>query len=1098
MAMINIEINRKKFSVPEGTTILKACKSNGIYVPTICYHPDLPPSGKCGLCVVKVDGSAFAYSCMTLCQEGMSIETKAPDVIERAKENLNGFIDMSLPPQSKDIETVYNYLYEKVPIRTRDFERTNSVSFSPETCIDCGRCVRMCEDTQHIGALNEPNPRMRNNECISCGQCIQVCPTSALTETKSAAVFLRALSAGKIPILQTAPAVRVGVAECFGDPVGTECSGKIITAARMLGFKYVVDTNFAADMTILEEGTELIERLTKKGSILPMFTSCCPAWINFIEKHHPELIPNITTCKSPHMMLGRVAKLYYSQKLQVDPSRLFVCSLMPCVAKKDEVKRMQLQGDVDCVLTSREFAQLVKDYQIDWSILRPGKFDDPLGEATGGGAIFGVTGGVTEAAIRFAHEAITKQPLGKIVYDQFRGFDAIRTATVSIGTIKLNVAVCNGIGAARDFIESGDYQKFQYIEVMSCPGGCINGGGQPKLPTREMAKLRAKAIFRIDEASPEKVSNHNKALLQFYRMYIGEPGCHKAHILLHTHYEPQETAILAMRKRMSTMPFVGYGSAGGKAMGFARLVASFIGSASLALNNLTIPQLKKRGIAIIVTSTIGDGEYPNNCKKFAEELEKSKEDLSDVKFAVCGIGSTAYRRFCAAGKTIHKLLLDHGAKEITPLVVIDTSHGDHGEAAFEKFATQVCAALGLKAPKIGIKLIFKVTPDNDDSVIDEPYRPKGFDICEMKENTRWTPEGFDPAMHHFTFILPQGMRYETGDHCAILPRNDPSQVDAVIKALDLNPRQVYSVHTQGKIDTLIPSKLSVQELFSQYLDLNGPPDRSLLRAFHHISNKEGAAIIDDLLLPANEDKLTEFTNKYNIGEFICEFVKYGKPEIDLIMSSCPQIKPRLYSIASAPSKARGELELAVANVLFGKGRHGLCTHFLTAMSPKKLAMHTQRGAFLYPKDPKSPIIMTCLGAGIAPMLALMEHREQFKREEMGKAILYFGARNRAGYAELEKIFKDYQDRGIIDEYHIAYSRDGPKKVYITDLMNEDIEKLWPYWEDSRSEFFYCGPPRGIPEALFGIMDKVVEKGKGVSNEEAKEINKKHAFWMEAY
>jgi len=955
----------------------------------------------------------------------------------------------------------------------------------------------MCEDVQHVGALNELNPRMHENECISCGQCIHICPTNALKETNDTSMVLRALSAGKILVLQTAPAVRVAVGENFGDPVGTNVTGKIVSAARMMGFKYVVDTNFTADMTILEEGGEFLERLTNNGTF-PMFSSCCPAWINFVEKHHPELIPNLSTCKSPHMMLGRAIKIYYSQKLKVDESKIFVCSLMPCVAKKDEIRRMQLSGDVDCVLTSKEFGLLVNEFQIDWSILKPSEFDSPFGEGTGGAVIFGASGGVTEAVARYVWELKTGKPPGRLQFEAVRGFTSIKKATLTFGDTTLNIAICSGIGAAREIIESGELNNFQFIEVMSCPGGCINGGGQPKLANRELAKQRMASIYKIDEETPEMTSHHNKSLLQFYEEFIGKPGCHKAHTYFHTHYEPQETAYLANKKRMLSMPFVGYGSGSGTAMGFARNIAGFINSTSQALNNLSIPQLIKRGTAIIVCSTIGDGEFPSNMSKFAELLEKSEEDLSSVKFAICGIGSSSYRRFCNAGKTLNELMLKHKAVPLIPLETIDTSKGDHGESAFEIWSGKVCQALNLPPPKIDAKIIFTVTPDEDDSVIETPYKPVGFDFADIIENFQITPDNYDPALNRFTFNLPPKMSYETGDHCAILPRNDPSIVDKVIKALGFNPQQVYSVRTIGKIDTLIPSKVTVQELFSQYLDLNGRIDRSLIRCFIHIADEKGQAELNRLIDPANEAELTELSNTVNIGEFILDSLKYGKPSLELIMSCCPKIKPRLYSISSSHLKDRSHLELTIANLLFGKGKHGLCTHYLNSMRPSKVLMHTQRGAFRYPKDAGTPIVMACLGAGIAPMIALMQHRESFSPGTFGKAIIYFGARNRAGYVKVEELFQSYKDKGIIDEFHIAYSRDGPKKVYITDQMGGDIDKLWDYWKDPRAEFFYCGPPRGIPETLLGIMDKVVEKGQNVSNEEAKEVNKKHKFWMEAY
>lgn len=305
--MISITINGRHHSVAKDTTILDACRYCHVFVPTLCYHPDLPPSGKCGLCVVKVDENSYAYACMQKVRPGMIIETNSQDVLEKVKRSYTNFIDMPVVPPSKDLEEICNYLYPRNAVRTREFETTNSLTFIPENCINCGRCVRMCSDIQNIGALNDSNPRMRQNECISCGQCIPVCPTPALTETSSIPSILRAIVNQKILIMQLAPSVRVSVAELFNEPIGTICTGKIISAARKIGFKYIFDTNFGADVTIVEEGTELLNRLNNKG-VLPQFTSCCPAWVNYVEKIHTELIPNLSTTKSPHMIVGSLIR----------------------------------------------------------------------------------------------------------------------------------------------------------------------------------------------------------------------------------------------------------------------------------------------------------------------------------------------------------------------------------------------------------------------------------------------------------------------------------------------------------------------------------------------------------------------------------------------------------------------------------------------------------------------------------------------------------------------------------------------------------------------------------------------------------------------
>ena len=313
LSMYKVKINGKIIEVSIGSTIIQACKLANIYIPTLCHHPDLPPAGKCGICVVKVNGGQYVLSCSNKVTDGMIIETDTLDVKNKAIEALNKFNDMTILPESKEIEEVYQYFYPKNFKRDKNFDKTTALVFDPKLCINCDRCIRQCAETQSIGALDDSSHSLSQNECISCGQCTTVCPTGALSENCSIPDVIKAMSHGKVVILQTAPAVRVSTGECFGDPVGTVVTGKIISAAREMGFKYVFDTNFAADLTILEEGTELIGRIVNKG-VMPMFTSCCPAWINFVEKIHPEIIPHLSTAKSPHMMAGRAIKTYFAEK----------------------------------------------------------------------------------------------------------------------------------------------------------------------------------------------------------------------------------------------------------------------------------------------------------------------------------------------------------------------------------------------------------------------------------------------------------------------------------------------------------------------------------------------------------------------------------------------------------------------------------------------------------------------------------------------------------------------------------------------------------------------------------------------------------------
>ena len=539
--MISASINGIEIQVKRGTSILQAAEMHNIYIPTLCNHPDLPPAGECGICTVKANGK-FVSSCCTKLKEGMVIDTQSPDVKAKAFESLQNFKDVSMWPKTHEIETIYEYFDPSSSSHFRTGQNSNYIHFNPNRCVNCTRCIRECSDGQYLDAISD-SPSKSSENCISCGQCTTVCPTGALSERNDISKIIRALSKGKILVLQIAPSVRVSLGECFGDPIGTVVTGKIISSAREIGFQYIFDTNFGADLTIVEEGTELISRLTKQSSnnTLPMFTSCCPGWVNFVEKFHPELIPNLSTAKSPHAMTGSMIKNYFSVKKGINPGDLFVVSLMPCIAKKDEINRPQIQSDVDVVITAREYSQMIKQFDINWADLEDGQFDSLLGESTGPAALFGVSGGVMEAAIRFAHEQMTqsKFPYETVEYKQWRGFDDIKTASIKIADFELNIAVCNGIANAKEIIENGSYKAYHFIEVMACPCGCIAGGGQPKLKSRKLALQRANSLYALDEESEGKTANDNQEIAQLYE-FLGEYGSPLAHQLLHTHFVPRK------------------------------------------------------------------------------------------------------------------------------------------------------------------------------------------------------------------------------------------------------------------------------------------------------------------------------------------------------------------------------------------------------------------------------------------------------------------------------------------------------------------------------------------------------------------------------
>lgn len=566
--MIELTINDINVKAEEGMTILEAAKSVGIQVPTLCHMKDLFPTGACRICVVEVEGMrGLTPSCAYPVGQGMKVQTNSPRVRQARKTIVELLVenhpdDCLICVRNKNCEL--QDLTETYSIREHRFvgeKKEHAIDISsasmerdPAKCILCGRCVRTCNEIQKIGAIDFTNRGFRSNvttpynkglnvsDCILCGQCILVCPTAALREKSHSKEVISALNDMDIyPIVQIAPAVRASIGEEYKLPLGTNVTGQLVTALRRLGFKKVFDTNFAADLTIMEEGTELISRITNNGT-LPMFTSCCPGWVKYIEQNRPQLLQHVSSCKSPHEMEGAILKTYYAEKIGVDPKKIFVVSIMPCTVKKFESDRAELVNDkmqdVDAVLTTRELVRLFKMAGIDFNDLAEDNFDNPLGESTGAAAIFGTSGGVMEAALRTAYFKLTGSELENLELNDIRGNSGIKECSVDINGNKINVAVVNGIGNIEkvlDEVENGE-SEYNFIEVMACPGGCINGGGQPIHQESDKVIKRIKVLYEIDEKAKYRRSHENESVKKIYNEYFDEPNSHKAHEILHTSY----------------------------------------------------------------------------------------------------------------------------------------------------------------------------------------------------------------------------------------------------------------------------------------------------------------------------------------------------------------------------------------------------------------------------------------------------------------------------------------------------------------------------------------------------------------------------------
>lgn len=571
MSTLGMTIDGRQVQAEAGSTVLEAARQAGIRIPTLCYHPDLSVRAVCRICMIEVKGSkTLQAACAYPVAEGLDVKTNTPAI--RASRRVNLELLLSNHPfecptcvrnqncELRALADEYNITSIRFPGERHQYTiDTSAYSLvrDPNKCILCRRCVDVCNNIQAVGAIGPVNrgfatviapaydAKLADIACAMCGQCINRCPVGALYEKDAiAGVWAAIADPKKHVVVQTAPAVRVALGEEFGMGQGAIVTGKLAASLRRLGFDAVFDTNFSADLTIMEEGYELIERITK-GGVLPQLTSCSPGWIKFIEHFYPDLLPNLSTCKSPQQMLGAIAKTYYAERSGIAPAQIVSVSVMPCTAKKFECERPEMRDsgyqDVDYVLTTRELARMIKEAGIDFANLPEESFDSPLGAGTGAAVIFGATGGVMEAALRTAYEVITKKDLQSLEFQSVRGMEGIKEATVDVEGLPVKVAVAHGLSNAKmlmDRVQAGE-TGYHFIEVMACPGGCLGGGGQPIPTSLEVRKKRAEAIYQADRNLPLRKSHENPDVQMIYREFLGHPLGEKSHHLLHTHYAPR-------------------------------------------------------------------------------------------------------------------------------------------------------------------------------------------------------------------------------------------------------------------------------------------------------------------------------------------------------------------------------------------------------------------------------------------------------------------------------------------------------------------------------------------------------------------------------
>ncbi len=574
--MISLTIDEKKVSVPEGMTIMEAAETLGVRIPRLCYHPDLSLAGSCRVCIVDVkDMGIYMTSCSVKVWEGMVVQTSSPEIRQARRDIVELLLDnhpMDCQTCERDGNCELQNLAYSLGVRQRFFagerkrfekeDSSDSVVRDSEKCVLCGRCTRVCSEVQGVHNLSRHGrgfhcvvtpahgAKMKDSVCIQCGQCINVCPTAAFLEKRATEEVFAALADPEVHVVvQVAPSIRAALGEGFGLPPGTPCTGKLVTALRRIGFDRVFDTDLAADLTIMEEAHEFLRRMKGEGGPLPLITSCSPGWVNFMEKFYPELIPHASSCRSPMSMMSVLLKTYYAEKIGKDPKKIFVVAVMPCTAKKYESRRPEhYMADgipyTDAVLTTRELIWMIQSDGVNFNGLEEGKFDEPLGIATGAGDIFGTTGGVMEATLRTASELVTGKPFRRMEFTEVRAVEGLREESIALGDLVLHVGVANGLVNAKTLLDKvvRKEKEFHMIEVMACPGGCIGGGGQPypprgtKVLDPALLAARARALYSIDGAKKLRKSHENPAVKKLYAEFLGEPGGAKAHELLHTHY----------------------------------------------------------------------------------------------------------------------------------------------------------------------------------------------------------------------------------------------------------------------------------------------------------------------------------------------------------------------------------------------------------------------------------------------------------------------------------------------------------------------------------------------------------------------------------
>ncbi|KAL0220238.1 hypothetical protein RCL1_000093 [Eukaryota sp. TZLM3-RCL] len=1158
-SVLRLEIDGKSFDLSpdlEGQNLIEVASSAGINIPHFCYHKDTQfRTGHCGICIVEVqrqddEKPKLVKACQTPAESFMKVSTNSRFVRKARLDQLSVLSDMQDRMKKVPRAAPHSELH-KVAEESRRWsvDSSEALEIDRSMCVSCKRCVTACSNIQEQGVLRVVKDTglvditplgvpLQDSGCLSCGQCSLYCPTGAVKEKSDLSLVEGWIKDPSIvTVVQVAPSVRVQLGEEIGLQPGI-FTDWTVAALRDLGFDHVFDTQFGADLTIMEEGHEFLKRFVDKTGPLPLFTSCCPAWITFVEKNAPDLLPNISSVRSPHMIVGSLVKSYWSLYQNIDPATVRVVSIMPCVAKKSEVKRHQFARDafppVDAVLTTRELGEWMRGTWMDpvkhlstTVNAQPAaysKFDSCLGYSSGSAAIFSRSGGVMTAALRTIYHILTGRellvPLLKPVPHIENVSEAWLTLPIGDETHEIHIGVCDGIASARKLLLQGDVSDFHFIEVMTCIHGCICGSGGPKFSDREKTfAARVAAVQQMDSTAGIKTSDENPEVKEIYSSFLEKPGSETAEKLLHTSYEstppakapakPEvpktETKQVKPPAEESSVVKIVYISTTGTSEELANVCGTELRKAGFEVDVQNVEDidleydLHESKALVFFASTYGVGNYADSGIELKEYLDRPShqvESFSETHYAVFGLGSSSFPNFCAAGNDLDSKLSGFGATRLLDVVNCDTSKADNVSPMLESFIEELVTLL---PPIVGAPKAVEIQPPAPKyrvvtSLGQMAYPPPCLPAqtrCKLKSIVRITPEDYPRVVYHVKIDTAGKLAYHIGDAFALQPLNSEQDALTALSLLKLNPEQLMTALPLENARKY-PPRLTWKMFFREYIALQGIPNRRLCADLAFFCSGEDKSWLLRLGSKEGAEELKQWITDGNRVIDLLQRLSSLQLSPAMIPTLLPLNKPRLYSIASAPRVFTTEVHFAIVKITYttpsGRYMEGVTGRYLTELhemftkdpnAEHYVCCSVVPGTLKFPTDPERPMIIVALGTGLAPFLSHLQERERLMKagKKIGNCLMYYGCRHN----NKDFLFKDqiiaWKDSGVITNLEACFSHDQKEFITPLTLISNNPNLPFEYMKNSDFSFYYCGPAMGIPQSIEKLfVDILVSNG----------------------